>query len=452
MALMSDNALNSFLNAIPQSIMHGKIFYGVLFSQSLVYTWKFVRTVFLFIIMRIHLISDFPRVEVGPENPLRVERDSQATLECSVDSKPKVTTVRWTRNGRYINSATNHVIHRVSIQDAGKYTCSADNGLGKNGEKEMVLDVLYGPIVSLEAKTKEAEEGEPVYIKCNVSANPSPHTVEWVKDGKLDFRVQGDTLRISSVKAEDSGTYICRAVNIIVPSALPVRRTEKIGNASIALLIRHKPGQARIMPDKPVATEGSPVTLTCTASPPGWPAPQYRWFRTGPDGQPMIVATGTKYNIANANLGTEGVYNCQATNELGPGEMASVDLQVHQPPSFKYKLKPLETKRVGDSNFFVTCSAKGKPKPLVRWMKDGDDLTPDINMYEVKTTTSPSPNGAVTVQSVLKFSGKARQNGNQLLPSDRGVYACVFENEVKKSESTMHLKIERTFNLKLKSF
>lgn len=236
-----------------------------------------------------------------------MERDSQATLQCTVDAKPKVSSVNWTRNGRFINSNNpNHVIHRVSIQDAGKYTCSADNGLGKIGEKQILLDVLYAPIVTLEAKTKEAEEGESVYIKCNVSANPDPVTVEWVKDGKPDFRQSGDTLRISHVSAENSGTYICRAVNVISPSSTPVRRSEKIGNASIALLIRHKPGKARIMPDKPIATEGSAVTLTCTATPPGWPAPQYRWFRIGTDGQSTILATGTKYTIGNANLGTEG--------------------------------------------------------------------------------------------------------------------------------------------------
>lgn len=384
-------------------------------------------------------------MDVGPENPLRVERDSSATLQCTVDSKPKVSSVRWTKNGRFLTSTNNHVIHRVSVQDAGKYSCSADNGLGKVGEKEITLDVLYGPIVTLEAKTKEAEEGESVYIKCNVTSNPSPMIIEWVKDGKPDFRQVGDTLRLSHVTAENAGTYICRAVNIISPSTLPMRRTEKIGNVSIALLIRHKPGKARIMPDKPVATEGSAVTLTCTATPPGWPLPQYRWFRIGSDGQNTILATGTKYTIANANLGTEGVYNCQATNELGPGEMASVNLEVHQPPSFKLKLKPLETKRVGDRDFSVACNAKGKPRPMVRWLKDDEELTADANMYEVKTEFTESSNGAVTAQSVLKFSGKARPNGNELLPSDRGVYACSFENEVKRSESTMHLKIERKY-------
>lgn len=83
----------------------------------------------------------------------------------------------------------------MSTQDAGKYTCSADNDLGRPGEKEILLDVLYGPIVTLESKTKEVEEGETVHIKCNITANPAPTTVEWVKEGKPDFVQSGSTLR-----------------------------------------------------------------------------------------------------------------------------------------------------------------------------------------------------------------------------------------------------------------
>ncbi len=37
---------------------------------------------------------DFARVEVGPENPIMVERDETAELKCEVDSKPPVTEVR----------------------------------------------------------------------------------------------------------------------------------------------------------------------------------------------------------------------------------------------------------------------------------------------------------------------------------------------------------------------
>lgn len=364
-----------------------------------------------------------------------------------MDAKPKVHKVKWTRNGRYITDVHNYQIHRVNLQDAGKYTCSAENGLGKTGEKDLILDVLYGPIVTLESKTKEAEEGESVTIKCNVTSNPAPISIEWLKDGKPDFRQNGDTLRLSKVTAENSGTYVCRATNVIIPSSLPVKRIEKVGNTSVALLIRHKPGKARITPEKPIAIEGSGVTLTCTATPPGWPAPQYRWFKAGgQDGPQTVLATGTKYTIPNAHLGSEGIYNCQATNELGPGETASVALEVHQPPRFLSKLVPLETKKVGEENFYVSCSAKGKPRPYIKWLKNGEEITADMNMYEVETKTSEGNNRVMSITSVLKFSGRARPGQNQLLPSDRGLYTCVFENQVKKAESSMQLRIERKYN------
>lgn len=395
---------------------------------------------------------DFPRVDVGPENPLRVERDSTATLKCSVDAKPKVQSVKWTRNGRYISNLNNHVLHRVSLQDAGKYTCSADNGLGKIGEKEISLDVLYGPVVTLESKTKEAEEGEHVTIKCNVSSNPLPSSVEWLKEGKPDFRQKGDTLRLNHVQAENSGTYVCRATNSLSPSSSPVKQIEKVGNSSIALLIRHKPGKARITPEKPIAIEGSGVTLTCTATPPGWPAPQYRWFKVGgQDGPQTVLATGTKYTIPNAHLGSEGIYNCQATNELGHGEMSSISLEVHQPPRFIQKLAPLETKRNGESNFAISCTAKGKPRPIIKWLKNGEEITADLNLYEVRTENTESNNGVVIMQSTLKFSGSKRI-GNKLMPDDRGMYTCLFENQVKKAESTMHLRIERKLYLANSNF
>ena len=40
-------------------------------------------------------------------------------------------TVKWTRNGRYIDTNFVHTIPRVGLDDAGAYTCSADNNLGQ---------------------------------------------------------------------------------------------------------------------------------------------------------------------------------------------------------------------------------------------------------------------------------------------------------------------------------
>ncbi|XP_017013091.2 uncharacterized protein fred isoform X1 [Drosophila takahashii] len=388
-------------------------------------------------------VNYYPRVEVGPQNPLRVERDHVAKLECRVDAKPMVSNVRWSRNGQYVSATPIHTIYRVNRHHAGKYTCSADNGLGKTGEKDIVLDVLYPPIVVIESKTHEAEEGETVLIRCNVTANPAPINIEWLKEGAPDFRYTGELLTLGSVRAEHAGNYICRSVNIMQPFSS--KRIEGVGNSTVALLVRHRPGQAYITPNKPVVHVGNGVTLTCSANPPGWPVPQYRWFRDmdGDIGNTQkILAQGPQYSIPKAHLGSEGKYHCHAVNELGIGKIATIILEVHQPPQFLAKLQQHMTRRVGDVDYAVTCSAKGKPTPQIRWIKDGTEILPTRKMFDIRTTPTDAGAGVVAVQSILRFRGKARPNGNQLLPNDRGLYTCLYENDVNSANSSMHLRIE----------
>jgi echinoid protein len=298
---------------------------------------------------------DFPRVTVGPENPYRVERDGTAKLECNVDAKPKVSNVRWIRDGRFISTSFKYNIQRVTVQDSGKYRCSADNGLGQAKEAEVVLDVQYPPHVTIETgpghstRQREIEEGEMWTVRCNVSANPPPVSIEWLREGRQDFRQNGEVLKLHRVTADAAGTYICRASNILHPTALNKYRSTRVGNASIALLVRHRPGKAQITPVRPIASEGNGVTLTCSASPPGWPSPQYKWWRelddSPPGSQKSVLAIGPKYSIPSAHLGSEGKYQCQASNEIGVSETASVVLTVYQPPRFLVKLQPHVTKR-----------------------------------------------------------------------------------------------------------
>lgn len=387
--------------------------------------------------------TDYPRVDIGPENPLRVERDGTAKLECRVDSKPKVTNVRWTRNARFISSSFTHTIHRVSLQDAGEYECTADNGLGRNGVQKVALDVLYPPVVVIETKTREAEEHESITIKCNVTSNPAPVEIEWLKENNPDFRQAGEVLSINDIRAEHAGTYICRGINQMRPSGS--KGVERIGNTTVAVLVRHRPGKAVITPNHPIVHVGSGVTLKCSASPPGWPIPQYRWFRDVVEGDvstQKVLAQGPEFVIPSAHLASEGRYHCHAANELGHGEMATTTLEVHQPPQFLAKLQPHLTRRVADADFSVSCSAKGKPKPQVKWFKDGRELTGETSYYEISTSPNEGSNGMVTVQSNLKFAGKLRPHGNQLMPGDRGTYSCVYANEVNTNNSTMNLKIE----------
>lgn len=133
-------------------------------------------------------VNYFPRVTIGSENPLRVEVNTQAVLKCNVDSKPEVGMVRWMKDDRFVATTFNHVIPTVTMLDAGKYTCQADNGLSKKGESFLFLDVQYPPSVTIEGdRVRTAEVEDSINVHCNVTANPPPTAIEWLREGTVTF-------------------------------------------------------------------------------------------------------------------------------------------------------------------------------------------------------------------------------------------------------------------------
>ena len=146
--------------------------------------------------------ADAPRVSVT-SNPTSVEKGSSVEMSCSVDAKPAVYSVHWKKGTRYIATSFNHTLRSVSLDDDGLYVCSADNGLGQLGQAQLQLDVLYEPVVTVEAR-REVEMGSSVAVPCNVSAKPAPESVEWFKEGDDQFRVTGSVLRLNRVSATDA--------------------------------------------------------------------------------------------------------------------------------------------------------------------------------------------------------------------------------------------------------
>lgn len=297
-------------------------------------------------------VSYYPRVSVGPANPLKVEANSTAVLECRVDSKPLVGIVRWQRDSSFVGTSFQHIIPKVTLQDAGRYSCTADNGLGRTGESFLTLDVLYPPTVAIEGDAvRVAEVEDQLTVHCNVSSNPPPTVVEWLRDGRPEFRQIGSILRLIRVTADAAGNYTCRAVNTIYPTGGDPKNHS--ASAKVTIRIRHKPGPARVTPDSPVAVEGSRVILTCMASPAGYPEPTYKWWKES-DGNGVPVPlenTAPKYVIESVHLGSEGLYKCHAMNEIGIGESAAVRLTIHQPPKILSKLQPHVTRKYVYSSF-----------------------------------------------------------------------------------------------------
>jgi echinoid protein len=265
--------------------------------------------------------------------------------------------------------------------------------------------------------------------------------VQWFKEDDKDFVQTGTTLRLQDITAESNGRYICAATNYLQPSG--GEKVMRTGNATIDIHVRHKPGQAFISPDKPVGVEGREMTLRCGANPPGYPRPTYNWWRED-SGNSQILAVGSEFTIDAVNMNNAGRYQCQPVNDLGEGSVASVDLEVYQAPKIITQLQPNIMKRAGDTGFHITCSAVGKPKPQVRWFKDGEEIF-ENDLYEIATSEQEAiPNRGYNVLSTLKFKGPDRIGDNQLMPTDRGHYTCQFENQVSRSVTTMLLRIEHS--------
>ena len=205
---------------------------------------------------------------------------------------------------------------------------------------------------------------------------------------------------------------------------------------TVVVNVRHKPGKASILPEEAIAVAGRAVTLVCQSDPPGYPEPSYKWWRDGQES--TILAVSSHYTIDKVEVGSAGKYYCQPYNSLGQVTPASVDLQVYQTPRITSKPQPRLVKKTGDSNLQVSCSSVAKPRPKVRWFKDGVEI---VSAVSTKYQVSTSDQG-LNVLSTLTFVGPARLNTNKLDHSDRGHYSCQFENQVGRSDSTMMLVIE----------
>ncbi|KFM73375.1 Hemicentin-2, partial [Stegodyphus mimosarum] len=381
-----------------------------------------------------------PRITVGPSNPLNVLENTDAHLICNVIASPPVRSVRWVKNGNLLSNTFNHTIRSVTPDDSGIYSCIADNGIGDSTQANLELSILYGPHVKV-ISYQEVAAGDTLVVKCDVSSKPPSHMIQWLKEGDPYFRQTGDTLQIEKVSVDDGGRYICEAAASFRPSGSNVQ-SEATGNGTVTVRIKHKPGLAEILPVQPVAIAGRPFTLSCTAHPLGWPLPEYRWWKEGQQSQELTPKSN--YTLISAHMSHEGRYFCQPSNALGRGGSASVYLTVHEPASIVHPLKPQTVMKDKEKNYSITCRARGKPKPKVRWLQNGQEISEDSGLFHITTTDTVEDNNAFTVQSILAFAGPSRRE-NGLTPGDRGRYTCEFDNGFGESaRSEMMLRIEHS--------
>ncbi|KAM7400475.1 hypothetical protein PAMA_004929 [Pampus argenteus] len=350
----------------------------------------------------------------------------EAIFTCEVTQA--TSTVKWAKEGKSIRKSQKYdisqqdtvmklIIHNVSAQDSGEYSCEVVGGATTKAKLE-IREPIHKFTKALQ--DSQADEKSSVTLRCETAQTPS--TVVWLK-GHTELKAGGRyemsqregvlTLTIKHLEEKDTDIYTCdvgtaKSMAKVTVKALPANFKEKLKNQDIK--------------------EGETVTLCCELSK---PAANIQW-RKGSE----ILKAGEKYEMKQQETSCElqikslkvedsGEYSCVCGDQK-----TSATVKVNAlPPTFIQKLESQETEE--GANIILRCEIS-KPGVPVEWKK-GTQLLKSGEKYQMKQKAS-----------VNEFQI------NKVVPEDSGDYSCVCGDQ--KTTASLIIKAQPvTFKQKLQS-
>ncbi|XP_059480515.1 neuroglian isoform X2 [Neocloeon triangulifer] len=339
-------------------------------------------------------------------NSSRITLDPEGTLWFS-----NVTRDDASQDASYACSATSRFRNEYKIGNRVKLNVVATGTSAAQNRHEPVQQYVT-------RKNEVAYLGRKVELFCIFGGTPLPQ-IRWTKRGgplqheRVTQNNYGKSLVIKHANFEDEGDYSCEASN-------------GVGSAksySIKLSVLAAPYFTK-EPQTVSAAEDETIEFNCEAK--GVPEPQIKWVYNGmPIEQAPVNSRRrilqNKIIIERLVKGDTGNYGCNATNSIGyVYKDVYVNVLALAPEITE---APNNISVVNDKDATLTCRVFGAPKPLVKWIRGGTELTG--GRYKIK------PNGDLTISKV-----------NFL---DAGDYICHATNKFGKDEKYGSLTVkERT--------
>lgn len=283
-------------------------------------------------------------------------------------------------------------------------------------------------------KPTEAVEEESVTLECRIKETPS-QVVEWFKNGvklKENRRVKTEVkngiakLIISQVRTDDKGDY-----------KITVRNDSGSSKSTANLVVKElvRP-EFKVKLKNSDAFVGDEVRFEVQVK--AFPKPVVEWYHGSTklsDGERYKTSVDEKTNkytlvITNAQLEDDGSFKCTVSNSAGKATNRC-ELSV--------KEKPMAPTFEGDEPapmFFhprnevnINVTIKAKPKPDVKWYKDGKPLK-DTSRMDIRSRGNS--------YYIVILSAK---------PEDTGMYKCEASNKLGKASRTFDVKVQSKYTL-----
>ncbi|CAJ0931519.1 unnamed protein product [Ranitomeya imitator] len=225
----------------------------------------------------------------------------------------------------------------------------------------------------------ELEEGDSLVLNCDPPPGISPVSVVWMTQDlrqiplskRVSVGLDGKLYFSHVVQTDSKIDYFCVAVysrirhmSQRIPVKLSINQSNIIKNRKPNILTT----QGGV--DKPIIVlKGEVLQLECIAE--GLPTPTNKWQKDGEESikhRVIVEGHGTQLKIKDITKDDEGVYTCEAENEMG-SDQRMFHVLVEEPPRWEKMLKS-SIQGVG-SEVFLNCSATGTPEPEIQWQRNG---------------------------------------------------------------------------------
>nr|XP_042905272.1 cell adhesion molecule-related/down-regulated by oncogenes [Parasteatoda tepidariorum] len=192
--------------------------------------------------------------------------------------------------------------------------------------------------------------------------------------GNKHIMPSGD-LQIFDAKREDSGEYICIANNPYLAERVKSKR--KIILHIIEPTEFKAVSLVKTPSSKVSAALGRNLTLECAAA--GNPKPTIRWRRDDDKelSDERYQQQGGNLQIMNIKRVDEGTYFCEASDSMGNQVFKSCNLEIQETPQISRAPNDVVVE-VGH-NFTLHCQNRGHPKPSLKWVHNGREMTDSKN-------------------------------------------------------------------------
>ncbi|KAL6116379.1 kirrel3 [Pungitius sinensis] len=261
-------------------------------------------------------IQHLPLVNLSVD-PQPVLEGNLVKFHCSAKANPPVTHYRWAKGGSVIKEVTGDTYE--VIVDHSFFTepvsCDVTNPLGSTNVSRNV-DVYFGPRMAAEPQSLQVDLASDAVFNCAWTGNPSL-TIVWMKRGSGVVLSNENLLTLKSVRQEDAGKYVCRAV---VPRV-------GAGEKEVSLTVNGPPTISSTQTQQALHGEKGQIKCFIRSTP---PPDRIAWswketvLESGTSGrytvetvttEEGVISTLTMSNIVPADFQT--IYNCTAWNSFG---------------------------------------------------------------------------------------------------------------------------------------